>query len=60
MKYIHFVDDLNVHTFVKGKKNSVIARPHAGYGFLKWEIRLRHALACLLGKAIAVKFHEDL
>ena len=60
MKYIHYIDEMaQVRTFVPPRKDSVIARPLEAYGLLKWEIRLRHAWACLTGRAIAVRFHEE-
>ncbi len=58
MKYIQLIDDMGkVQTFSKGRW--VVAKPEEGYGLLKWEIRFRHAIACLRGKAVAVRFHHS-
>lgn len=62
MKYIHYIDQLvNVQRQQHGDVNApwYIARQHQGYGLLWLGIRIRMAWACLIGKADAVRFHED-
>lgn len=62
MKYINQIDDLIATGMRVSDGNGskmYIARPHQGYGLLKWQIRIHMAWACLTGKADAVTFYKQ-
>jgi len=59
MKYIQNIDDAwyTARTRLPSGR-TVISKPLEAYGLLKWEIRIRKAIAVLLGKADAFTYTD--
>jgi len=58
MRYIQNIDDA-IMTSREVKEVWVVSKPLEAYGLLKWEIRVRKAIAVLFGKADAFTYTDS-